>query len=368
MKKVVFVSTAITAPYVIKKVKAFRRAGYETILYAYNRGSGFERDDNQELGKVCDLGYFPSGKGYIKKLWAHIWTLRRIFRENDPNSIFILFTFDLALINLIFYRKDFIYHISDLTYAKVNNRFIVSTFRKIDQILVKSSKLTIITSLGFKNFLFNGKHCPDNIEEIPNLLQEDNPYQRKDISYVTDINSLSFGFVGLNRYLSPLCFAKVIGSKFPQHKFFFYGNGFDNLMDEINQLTIRYPNIYAKGRFNSSTELENIYKNIDILVCCYDVTNTNVRVAEPNKLYEAIFFNKPIIVSSCTFLEEKVKNLGVGYGVEAMNADAVAEFVKNITLDDLNQKLKAISRINTSELIDDGDKVVKLILKYLSEK
>ena len=81
MKKIVFVSTAISSPYVIKKVKAFRKAGYETVFYSYNRGDKFERDISpEELGEVVDLGYLPSGSGYLKKLWNHIWSLKRVAR------------------------------------------------------------------------------------------------------------------------------------------------------------------------------------------------------------------------------------------------------------------------------------------------
>lgn len=364
MKRIVFVSTAITAPYVLKKVKAFKEAGYDTVLYAYNRGKSFERDDNQELGKVVDLGYLPSGSGYIRKLWRHIWTLKRIFKENPKDCLFILFTFDLALINLLFYRREYVYHISDLTYAKVNNNMIVSFFRRLDRGIIKRSKLTIITSLGFKKFLFPDGSCADKFAEVPNLLQEDNPYTRKDVKLFESVDKLSWGFIGLNRYVSPLNIAKVIGEKFPQHKFFFYGNGLENLMLDIQDLTIKYPNIYSNGRFNSSTELEDIYKNIDILICTYDVTNTNVKVAEPNKLYEAIFFNKPIVVSAGTFLEEKVKSLGIGYGVEAMNPDAVEQFIHNMNVEDLNSKLRSISKIETDQLIDNGQEVVKLIISH----
>lgn len=364
MKKIVFVSTAISSPYVIKKVKAFRKAGYETVFYSYNRGDKFERDISpEELGEVVDLGYLPSGSGYLKKLWNHIWSLKRVFKENSADCLLIIFMFDLALINLLFYGRQYIYHISDITYARVNNKLVVSFFRKVDQALVKHSKLTIITSLGFQKFLFPDGSCSEKFAEVPNLLQEDNPYTRNSVEYFDNIGNLSFGFIGLNRYVSPLCIAKVVGEKFSQHKFYFYGNGAENMMADIYELTEKYSNIFAKGRFNSSKELGDIYNNIDILICCYDVINTNVRVAEPNKLYEAIFFNKPIVVSAGTFLEERVKSLGIGYGVESMNPEAVEKFIDSLTVEDLNGKLDAISKIKTEELIDNGQEVVELILK-----
>lgn len=357
-----FVSTAMTAPYVLKKIKAFRAHGYETKLYAYNRGDDFERIENQDLGEVVDLGFLDSGKGYIKKILLHIKSLRRIFRENkSKDSLFILFMFDLALVNLFFYRRKIVYHISDLTYAKVNNKAVVSVFRWIDRKIVKGSYLTMITSLGFQKFLYPEGDIYNKFIDIPNLLQEDNPYCRKPACPIDSVASIRFGFVGLSRYESPIRIAKVIAEHFPMHTFDFYGNGMPELMEKIEKLASVYKNIRSHGRFNSSTDLEKIYSSIDILICCYDVTNTNVRLAEPNKLYEALFFNKPIVVSEGTYLGEKVKKLGVGYVLNAEEENAVLSFVKGLTVDGVNEVINNIAAQDTNSLIDNGDKVVEII-------
>ena len=363
-KRIVFVSTAMTAPYVLKKIKAFRARGHETRLYAYNRGNDFERIENQNLGEVIDLGYLDSGKGYLKKLLWHIKSLKKVFRENKAKeSLYILFMFDLALINLLFYHKKVIYHISDMTYAKVNNKAVVSLFRKIDRRIVKKSYLTMITSLGFSQFLFPEGDIYQKFVEIPNLLQEDNPYSRQKAQAITTVESLRFAFVGLSRYESPIRIAKVIGKKFPKLSFDFYGNGMPELMARIDALTSSYNNISSHGRFNSSTDLELIYSKIDVLICCYDVTNTNVKLAEPNKLYEAIFFNKPIVVSDGTYLGEKVKRLGIGFTLNAEDEGSIEQFVKNLTVEDINKAITKIEEVPTSSLIDNGDAIVETILQ-----
>ena len=342
-KRIVFVSTAMTAPYVLKKIKAFRKHGYETVLYAYNRGNDFERLESQDLGKVVDLGYLESGKGYVKKLLLHIQSLKRVFKENNSNdSLFILFMFDLALINLLFYGRKIVYHISDMTYTKTKNNMFVNLFRKIDRLIVKKSYITMVTSKGFCKYLYPEGDIYNKFVEVPNLLQEDNPYERKDAKFLNSTEALRFGFVGLSRYESPIRIAKVVGEHFPNHSFAFYGNGIPELMEEIDVLVRNYPNISSHGRFNSSTDLDNIYSNIDILICCYDVTNTNVRLAEPNKLYEAMFFNKSIVVSDCTYLAERVLGLGVGFFVDATNEQCIKAFIEELTLDKINFTVKTI--------------------------
>lgn len=46
-----------------------------------------------------------------------------------------------------------------------------------------------------------------------------------------------------------------------------------------------------------------------------------------------------------------------------MNPEAVEKFIDSLTVEDLNGKLDAISKIKTEELIDNGQEVVELILK-----
>ncbi len=363
-KRIVFVSTAMTAPYVLKKIKAFRKRGYDTVLYAYNRGNDFERLENQDLGKVVDLGYLESGRGYIKKLILHVKSLKKVFRENrSEDSLFFLFMFDLALINILLYRRKIVYHISDLTYTKTNNTAFVSLFRKLDRYIVKESYLTMVTSMGFCKYLYPEGDVFNKFVVVPNLLQEDNPYERKEVEQLKNADSLRFGFVGLSRYESPLRFAAVIGEHFPSHSFDFYGNGIPELMEKIDLLSQKYANISSHGRFNSSTDLDSIYSSIDMLVCCYDVTNTNVRLAEPNKLYESIFFNKPIIVSAETYLAERVLSLGVGFEVNAMEEKCIIDFIKSIDVNTLNSTISKIGVYPTSGLLDNGEMVVNLIME-----
>ena len=145
------------------------------------------------------------------------------------------------------------------------------------------------------------------------------------------------------------------------HSFAFYGNGMPELMEKIDSLTSLYKNVSSHGRFNSSTDLESIYSNIDILICCYDVTNTNVRLAEPNKLYESIFFNKPIVVSEGTYLGDKVKKMGVGFTLNAEDEKAIENLVECLSLEGINQAIRKMEEVPTLKLIDNGNELVNII-------
>jgi glycosyltransferase involved in cell wall biosynthesis len=119
----------------------------------------------------------------------------------------------------------------------------------------------------------------------------------------------------------------------------------------MNRFGEMYNNVFYHGRFKNPEDLPVIYKNIDLLLCAYDYRIDNVRYAEPNKLYESIYFRKPIIVSSNTFLAKKVSDLGIGYHLDSLDNNAIISFIQNITLESIETKRDACSDISQEECI-----------------
>ena len=93
--------------------------------------------------------------------------------------------------------------------------------------------------------------------------------------------------------------------------------------------------------------MPEIYSQIDLVLSTYDVKYDNVRYAEPNKLYEAVYFETPIIVSKGTFLADKTLKLGIGYEVDPLNEKEVVEFVNGLTpesLENCRQHARALGK------------------------
>ena len=121
------------------------------------------------------------------------------------------------------------------------------------------------------------------------------------------------------------------------------------------------------GTFENPKDLQDIYSKIDISIVCYDTTSGNVRIAEPNKLYESIFFKTPIVVSSGTFLEDRVKEYNAGYAIDASKDNSIIEFVKSITKEKIDAIINNMKTISSSELIDSSEELVKRIKEKVSE-
>ena len=65
----------------------------------------------------------------------------------------------------------------------------------------------------------------------------------------------------------------------------------------------------------------------------YDADMQNVRVALPNKLYEAVYCEIPLIVAKNTYLAQLVDEWGVGLAVDHKNKDELVEALHRLQSD-----------------------------------
>ena len=227
-------------------------------------------------------------------------------------------------------------------------------FEWVDKKAIKKSLLSVFTSEGFIRYHF-GNNKPDNTIVIANRL----PLTVKGLFVETkkpvDLNHLSIGFVGFIRFKSIFNFCNVFCRHFPQHEFHFFGT-IDNDNDrKLFGPLKEYKNCHFHGVFQHPNGLPSIYAQLDLVLSTYDVENENVRYAEPNKIYEAIYFKTPIIVSSGTYLAEKTNQLGIGYDIDAMNDDAVIRFIDDLTEGSINRKQEAIKKIDPNYALNIND-------------
>lgn len=360
--KIVFFLASLSQPRCIKRVIALYNAGFEVEVYGYSRGFYDVNDFPKEI-KVYNWGIVESGGSYWKKFYKNYRNVGRIVKcLSRKEVLFYAFGFDIALLLSFWVKKRFIYESSDLIYTYFKYKVLVAFFTRIDKIIINKSYKTVFTSEGFASYLF-GSQIPENIIIQPNKVS---PYfqriERKTLVKESISKGLVFSYVGAFRYPNTVFrFARLIGENYPQHKFFFYGDSSWTYL--AKQLAEKYNNIKYFGKFRSPEDLETIYNTIDVVVACYDIQNINERIAEPNKLYEAICFCKPIIVSEKTFLSMQVKKMRVGYSINALNDDSIRDFLDGIDYDDLVAISKREYNISNQDYIDSIESIVKAIQK-----
>lgn len=348
MRRIVFILDAIQDTHALKRVEEFVDNGFPIKVYGFNR-ENCPIPTNPKFD-ITILGEFPSGGKYLSRFPVLYKGFRRVRRECSRKDLYYYFGLNAAFVGAIFVPGEYVYEECDITHAYFNNKFLFDLLERVDKRLIRKSKLTVLTSDGFRMLHF-GNTVPENIEIVPNRL---NPLCLRDYLPIPKVKSdrLRIGFVGVIRSRQIYNFAKVFAALSPDHEFHFWGVFSPSYSQrEIDDL-LGTPNIFYHGRFRNPDDLATIYSQIDLTMATYDTTQINPQYAEPNKLYEAIFYETPIIVSHNSFLADKVERMGVGFSVDALDDADIRRVTTSISKSVLQEKIATCHTISKSESVN----------------
>lgn len=339
MKEIVFILSSLNDSHFRKRVIEFIEHGYQVKVYGFKRvnqplpeNMGF---DYTVLGEIANRN-FTSRLGQFRK------AIKNIAKECSGKLCFYS-SLDVALFAKMYIKSPYLYEVCDLTELVISNSFIRNGLASINKYIIKKSLDTIITSEGFAEYFSDIPQ--EKFSLIPNKVDPECPEVLPKTELKKD-SVFKIGFVGVIRFETTYNFVKVFSeskTKAELHLYGIYSDG-DVYSDKIKELVKDSDRIFFHGRFNNPDDLPKIYSQIDLLLCAYPPTR-GVIYAEPNKLYEAMYFRCPIIVNNHTFLGRKVSFLNIGYVIDGMDAQNIAEFIDHISYEDYVQKVQACHAI-----------------------
>lgn len=352
--KIVFIIHALSQPRCIKRVMSLHQAGFECVVYGYNRGN---YDVNTFPEDVCvhvlDVMKNGNNRNNFKIAKRH---LNAIIRENGNDCIYYTFGF-LASLLISFKKVPYVYEISDVLYAYPKYDKVRWIMKMLDKHIIKKAKYVVMTSGGFQQFYgLNDEKVILLPNKVSSILMN---VERRIISKVE--HKLRFAFIGAIRYDAIFRFAKTIGERFPNYEFHFYGGAPEKTLIRVNAMTSQYKNVFHHGPFKSPGDLQGIYNDVDVVVTCYDTNSLNERIAEPNKLYESILFCRPIVVSEGTYLAKRVEEYGCGYAINPSSVDLIASFVKSLTIKELSTISEHERQIDVMEITNDATLLINAL-------
>lgn len=351
IKKVVFILNSIHQQRCIKRIDEFIERGYNVSVY------GFERDGGvptvPRTFKINIIGKILHSDSMLTRLRIMYRAIREIVRrENGKNIIFYYFLLDVAIVGRLISRRPYIYENSDLMYG-YKSKLLQFFFKRVDKYIITKSVASVLTSEGFIEYLFESVK-PDNVFVIPNRINkriQKYEYEEK----ILDINHIVFSFVGFIRQEAVQSFADVIARHFPQHEFRIYGRSVN--MEFYERLAENYKNIKIMGMFSNPEDLPRIYGDTDIIVSALgnkESNNVNIIYAEANKIYEAIYFRKPIIVGTGTFQANKVQKNHWGYNLSDFSEEGIICFINSLSEESIKSVIYSLSKVPREEAIDNN--------------
>lgn len=202
---------------------------------------------------------------------------------------------------------------------KIVRRFLIETekrfCKRIDKLVLTSPKFY---DIYYSNFIDKSR-----VIYMPNLptvsaFGKYYPVARRSASFTV-------GFFGWVRYLNQL---NMLLDASERLGFNVLIAGSDNSGNEFRERCNSMSNVDYYGPFDYKKDIAALYQRVDCIYSVYDADLNNVRVALPNKLYEAILAQKPILVAQGTYLSELVKQYGIGLAVKHDDIDSLVSAIK----------------------------------------
>lgn len=223
-----------------------------------------------------------------------------------------------------------VYEIADLHRLIIDRqkgivKKIVSSFLKVsEKTSLKFIDCLVLTSMKFYDIYYKNFISRDKVIFMPNMPNNETfeGFTKKRHGRFT------VGFIGWIRYKEQL--KMLINSAAAANVDVLFA-GQDREGVEFEEYCKKFEHCTVLGKYDYTTEIQKIYQKVDCIYAVYDADMTNVRVALPNKLYEAILCELPMIVAKDTYLAEEVLDKGIGEAVDHKNGEELTEVLKRLS-------------------------------------
>lgn len=323
-KKIVFLVSHCPDALINKRIEMLRSKYDVTVIYNERGNNRFQRIQNVNYVKLS----LKFSNGHLIKRIFYLLKLKKeiniLIKKEDAEYIFA-FRLDMLILILIngFKRKKIIYEVADLHQAIINNsRNIIKKIIKLILSFIEKKACCYIdilslTSEKYYDVYFSKFVDRSKVVFMPNIPNIKYFKNYKKINH----EEFTIGFIGYVRYKKQMKLLIEAAEK-SKIKVFFAGDSQD---DEIKELAKKSNYVEYYGKYNYDTEIANLYSKCDCVYSVYDISYNNVKYALPNKLYESVYCELPILVSKGTYLAELVQSWGVGLTVESNSIDDLVD-------------------------------------------
>ncbi|WP_106830938.1 glycosyltransferase [Parabacteroides pacaensis] len=338
--KIVFLLTHIPDPRINKRIGVAKSLG-EVVVICVRRASQniWEPVHNDIVHEILNID-LPASKQIVRRIIISSKYKRIASDLLDKYKPNIIYTEGLDSLSIAtkYKRKSgckLIYEVADLRESfieapiSLSSKFLTYLIKNKEANLFKYVDNLAITSEKFYDIHYHHLISKDKVTFLPNIPDEE-PFKH----FVRKTGGIfTIGFIGGIRYLKQMKMlvdaAEVVGCNV-----LFAGAGGTN--DDYKQITEYCQGkqyVTFTGRYSYNADIAKLYGMVDCVYAVYDADNPNVRIALPNKLYESVQCNLPIIVAKGTYLSEVVEEWGVGISVSHNTTNDLVKGLRRLMSD-----------------------------------
>lgn len=322
---VCFLLTHIPNPRINKRIEVFKHVS-NTKVICTRRASQNIWEPTQDVEHIIFDIDLPSAKQIVKRaVVSHGFRKRALAKleELQPDLIYTE-SLDSLMIAGAYKQRHAVkvfYEVADLRenyLTKPKNpgkRLLTNLLLQREKKAFQNVDFLVVTSPKFYEMHYSSLIDRERMLFIPNAPDQGvfHSYQKKGDGRFT------VGFIGSIRYLKQMKMLVDAANAVDVDVLFAGAGGTTTEYGEIRRYCDGMKNIAFTGRYSYETEIADLYGRVDCVYAVYDADNPNVRIALPNKLYESILCELPIIVAKGTYLSELVEENGVGISVSHLD-------------------------------------------------
>ncbi len=307
------------SPYVFYYTQILEELEIKYEILVPNRNTQIEDIKINNVHKFSWSRKFPSIVNYC------IYSNRLKKYSNKRFDFLIVLTTNVAVFSSVWlankFNKKYIVDIRDYTYE--NNQF----YYKLEKRAISHAALRVISSSKYQVFL----------PESDYLVCHNNgwSYKREVVKVKKKNGRIVIGYVGAIAYKKQCKRMIDLVKEDDRFEFHFYGSGIaeSELKEYVKLMScdrIKFFGVY------DSKEKKQIIEKIDILFNAYGNGFPLVDYALSNKLYDALYFCKPILNSPNTYMNEMSGPLSFAIDLEIANdLDELVYWYNSLDMDAL---------------------------------
>lgn len=238
----------------------------------------------------------------------------KILKKKEYDFLIVLTTMPAVLLkNYLIkqYTGKYIVDIRD--YTKEHYKW----FYKAEKEVMRNSALNVISSPGFKDFL-----PPESVSILHNFNKPGNEMYVP-LSEKRNSNTIRISYIGSIQYETQCKYLIDLVKEDQRFEFYFYGNEpVDHTISDY-VATVNCERIKMMGIFLPE-EKNKIYNESDLVFNCYGNDSLLVQKAISNKYYDGAIFQRPLLVSPNTLMQNLAGKFAFSMDLENMKSlDAV---------------------------------------------
>ncbi len=318
----------------------------------------YKMDETAGENEFLFKEYCPTGGNNFKKIGtmlrlAHY--IRKKLREGQYKGVIVFTSVPAIMIYDVLlskYKNRYLLDIRDYTHE--SNR----AYFALEKKLVEHSFATVISSRGFLRFL------PESDKYIltHNIMPDNMVSAHKNIR---EKSKISLGYVGSIRYYDANCdMIRQFGND-PLVQLDYYGTVTQNCDLKGYAKEHGISNVHFHGRYRNE-EKRKIYESIDVINSVYGTESLETTTLTPNRLYDGVLYNCPVIVSKGTYLEELVNKYQLGFAADA-KTDDIPQMLREYLKDFDEEEFRKHCREFLEEVEKDMQKQQETLQAYLNQ-